>query len=111
VTRIWPPSWTLFSAGWAALIVAALHYFIDANHHRGGWTLPFIVVGMNSIAMYVLEHVATDYTIGALQIHLGRRPFAVFGQAFVPITLGATTLAVFWLILFWMYRRKIFLRI
>jgi len=110
VKRIWTPSWTIFSAGWAALIVAAAHYFIDANHHRA-WTLPFIVVGMNSIVMYVLEHVATDYTIGALQIHLGRRPFAVFGQVFAPITLGATTLAVFWLILFWMYRRKIFLRI
>ena len=110
VKRIWTPSWTIFSAGWAALILAGVFYVVDVRHHRA-WTLPFIVVGMNSIAMYVLEHVASDYTVGSLQIHLGRRPFAVFGPAFVPIMLGATTLAIFWSILFWMYRRKIFLRI
>jgi hypothetical protein len=61
--------------------------------------------------MYVLEHVATDYTIAALQIHLGRRPFELLGPPFAPIALGATTLLIFWAVLFWMYRRKVFLRI
>ena len=110
VKRIWTPSWTIFSAGWAALILAVVYYIVDVRQHRG-WTLPFLVVGMNSIAMYVLVHVATDYTVGALQVHLGRGAFEAFGRAFAPIALGATTLLVFWLILLWMYRRRIFLRI
>ena len=86
------------------------HLIVDVKQHRG-WTLPFLVVGMNSIALYCLVHVATDYTVGALQIHLGRRLFESLGSPFAPIALGATTLAIFWLVLFWMYRRKIFLRI
>jgi predicted acyltransferase len=110
VKRIWTPSWTIFSAGWAALILAGVYYIVDVRQQRG-WTLPFVVVGMNSIAMYCLVHVATDYTIGALQIHLGRRMFESFGRVFAPVLLGGTTLVIFWLVLLWMYRRKVFLRI
>jgi heparan-alpha-glucosaminide N-acetyltransferase len=110
VKRIWTPSWTIFSVGWAAVILAGVYYVADVTQHRR-WTLPFLVVGMNSIAMYCLVHVATDYTEGALQIHLGRRVFESFGRAFAPIVLGATTLFLFWLVLLWMYRRQIFLRV
>src|SRR5262245_33225242 len=74
VKRIWTPSWTIFSGGWAAVILASLYFVVDVKERRG-WALPFLVVGMNSIAMYCLVHVATDYTVGALQIHLGRGPF------------------------------------
>lgn len=110
VKRIWTPSWAIFSAGWVSLILAAYYYVIDVKGHRR-WAFPFLVVGMNSIAMYVLVHVTADYIIGALHIHLGRRVFDTFGQAFAPITVGAAALFIMWLMLFWMYRRKIFLRI
>ena len=36
---------------------------------------------------------------------------AILGAPFEPVLRGAAVLAVFWLILWWMYRRKIFLRI
>jgi predicted acyltransferase len=110
VKRIWTPSWAIFSAGWAALILAAYYYVIDVRGVRW-WTTPLLVVGMNSIAMYVLVHVTADYISGALRIHLGRGVFDLFGGAFAPITTNAATLAILWLMLFWMYRRKIFLRI
>jgi hypothetical protein len=66
---------------------------------------------MNSIAMYVIVHVAGRYTMDALRTHLGTAPFSIFGPPFVPVLLGATALAIFWLILLWMYQRKIFVRI
>ena len=47
----------------------------------------------------------------ALVRHLGTAPFAILGPPFEPVLRGAAVLLVFWLILFWMYRRKIFLRI
>ncbi len=110
VKRIWTPSWAIFSAGWAALFLAGWYAAIDLR----GWTrlaFPFLVVGMNSIAMYVIVHVADRYTMEALHIHLGRAPFAWLGPAFVPVLTGSTALAIFWLVLWWMYRRRLFLRI
>ena len=110
VKRIWTPSFAIFSAGWVLLILAAIFYIVDVRGYRR-WTFPFVVVGMNSIAMYVLVHVADDYIVRMLQIHLGRGMFEAFGPAFAPITLGAATLVIFWLILLWMYKRKIFVRV
>jgi heparan-alpha-glucosaminide N-acetyltransferase len=110
VKRIWTPSWTLFSTGWVLLILAAYYYVIDVRGYRR-WTFPLVVVGMNSIAMYFLVHVIADYTSRALRIHLGRSVFEVFGPAVAPITIGAVTLGILWMMLWWMYRRRIFIRI
>jgi predicted acyltransferase len=110
VKRIWTPSWAIFSAGWAAVFLAGWYAAIDLR----GWTraaFPFLVVGLNSIAMYVIVHVADRYTMDALKTHLGTGPFAICGPPFVPVLLGFTALAIFWLILLWMYRRRIFIRL
>ena len=110
VKRIWTPSWTIFSAGWVTLMLAACYYVIDLRGYRR-WAFPLLVVGMNSIATYVLVHVATDYMERALITHFGRAVFDAVHPAFLPIALGATTLLIFWLILYWMYRQRVFVRI
>ena len=110
VKRIWTPSWAVFSAGWVTLFLAGYYYVIDLKGYRR-WTYPFIVIGANSIAMYVLVHVATDYVTRSLLIHFGAGPFNVFGAVFAPVLLGACTLALFWLILHWMYRNRVLVRI
>jgi heparan-alpha-glucosaminide N-acetyltransferase len=110
VKRIWTPSWTLFSAGWVAVFLAVYYYVVDLKGYKR-WAFPFLVVGMNSIAMYVVVHVATEYVERSLFIHLGRALFEVFGAVYVPIVAGATTLFLFWLMLLWMYRNRVFVRI
>ena len=110
VKRIWTPSWTLYSAGWVALMLAASYYVIDVRGHRR-WAHPLLVVGANSIAMYVIVHVATDYMFRAFRTHLGHTVIDRIPGPFQTIVLGAATLAVFWLILLWMYRRRVLIRI
>ena len=110
VKRIWTPSWAVFSAGTSAVLLALFYWLIDVKGWKR-WSFPFLVVGMNSIAMYVIVHVAEGYTVEALQTHFGRAPFEVFGEAYAPILLGGAALLVFWAMLLWMYRRKIFIRI
>lgn len=110
VKRIWTPSWALFSTGWALLFLAAWYWLIDVRGYKK-WAFPLLVVGMNSIAMYFLVHVIVDYTGNALKIHLGQHVFERFGTLYAPILEGAAVLAILWLMLLWMYRRKIFLRV
>jgi len=110
VKRIWTPSWAVFSAGWAAIFLAFFYYVVDVRGwHR--WAFPFLVVGTNSIAMYVIVHIAEGYTEAALKTHVGRGTFQLFGAAYEPILIGAASLLIFWLMLLWMYRRRIFIRI
>ncbi|HWD18373.1 MAG TPA: DUF5009 domain-containing protein [Verrucomicrobiae bacterium] len=110
VKRIWTPSWTLFSGGWCFLILASLYLILDIWNRRA-WAFPFQVVGMNSIAAYLLSWLCTGFIAEALVRHLGSSLFDVFGKVYEPILSGAGVMLVQWLILWWMYRRKIFLRI
>jgi heparan-alpha-glucosaminide N-acetyltransferase len=110
VKRIWTPAWTLFSGGVCFLFLAGFSWIIDVKKHRR-WAYPLIVVGMNSIAAYLIAHLCEGFVSSSLRIHLGTKPFLIFGSAFEPLLFGAAMLAIYWLMLWWMFRRKIFLRI
>ncbi len=110
VKRIWTPSWTLFSGGLCFLFLAAFSWLIDVKGYRK-WAFPLVVIGMNSIAAYLIAHLFDRFIPDSFRIHLGRNAFQVFGAALEPLLLGAAVLFTYWLILFWMYRRKLFLRI
>jgi predicted acyltransferase len=75
------------------------------------WVFPLLVIGANSITIYVMSWTMEHFVTTALVTHLGHAPFRVLGPAFEPVLLGSGVVIVFWLILYWMYRRKIFLRI
>jgi heparan-alpha-glucosaminide N-acetyltransferase len=110
VKRIWTPSWVLYSGGWCMLLMAGFYVVLDVWKLRG-WAFPMVVVGLNSIAAYCIAHLFDHFIASALKTHLGQDTFAIFGTAYEPLLHGASTLSVMWLILFWMYRRKLFLRI
>jgi heparan-alpha-glucosaminide N-acetyltransferase len=110
VKRIWTPSWVLFSGGWCFLFLAAFYLIIDVWNRRA-WAFFLVVVGMNSIAAYLIAHLFDGFIFKALPRHLGSSIFNAAGTAYQPLLLGFALLLVEWLLLFWMYRRKVFLRI
>ena len=110
VKRIWTPSWTLFSGGWCFLFMAAFYALVDLARLRPA-VFPLIVIGMNSIAAYCIAHLFEGLIGGALNRHLPVDTFSKLGRAYQPFLHGAAVLLVYWLILFWMYRRRLFLRI
>jgi predicted acyltransferase len=110
VKRIWTPSWALFSTGWCCLILATLYWIIDIRHYQR-WAFPLIVVGMNSIAIYCMEMLLKPWMGKTLTIHLGDHLFLIGGKMYEPM-IQATLIGLgFWLICWWMYRQKIFVRI
>jgi predicted acyltransferase len=110
VKRIWTPAWTLFSGAICFAFLAAFCWTIEVRKYRK-WAFPLIVIGMNSIAAYFLADYFGRQVSDAFRIHLGDAPFRIFGGQLELLTRGALQLSIYWLILFWMYRRKIFLRI
>ena len=110
VKRIWTPSWTLYSGGWCCLLMAGFYLVIDLWVKKA-WCFPLVVVGMNSIAAYCSDHLFDNFFSKNRTTHLGPNFFGFLGAAYEPLLHGAATLLVGWLVLFWMYRRKIFLRI
>ncbi|HEY1169837.1 MAG TPA: DUF5009 domain-containing protein [Verrucomicrobiae bacterium] len=110
VKRIWTPSWVLFSGGWCFLFLAGFYALVDIRQRRG-WAYPLLVIGANSIAAYVMAHLFEGFIMKMLKTVFGQEAFKVFGAPYEPMFLGAVTLLVLWLMLWWMYRRKLFLKI
>jgi predicted acyltransferase len=110
VKRIWTPAWVLFSGGWCFLLLAAFCVTVD---HFGlkALAFPLIVVGMNSIAAYLMDWLFVRFIRGTLDTHLGARCFEVLGSSYAPLLRGFAVLVVLWLLLLWMYRRRLFLKI
>ncbi len=110
VKKIWTPAWTLYSGGWCLLLMATFCFIVDIQGWRR-WAFPLVVIGMNSITMYVLVHTVAEFFGKALDTHLGQKPFLLLGETFEPLLHGVAVLLVLWLILQWMHRRKLWLRI
>jgi predicted acyltransferase len=144
VKRIWTPSWAIFSAGWALLALAAFYLVIDLLRLRA-WSLPLVVVGMNSIAVYCIsmtlkpwfreavmkrhfgEHVFVTacaacpwlrdellfllFPQGAVQPYFGAHTYQVTGSVYAPMLEAGLFLLFCWLVAWWLYRQKAFLKI
>jgi predicted acyltransferase len=110
VKRIWTPSWVLFSGGWVTLLLAG---FVALLAGRGWkrWAFPLVVAGLNPITLYCLWQLTGGFIRESLKIHLGQHVFEGFGAPYAPVVERAAVLLVFWLILLWMHRKKIYLRI
>ena len=110
VKRVWTSSYTLYSGGWVLLILAGFYALMEWKGWRR-WAFPLMVVGMNSIAVYVMSWTMANFVDNAVSRHFGWAMSAMAGPTFQPVLHGFAVLLIFWFILFWMYRRKIFLRI
>jgi len=110
VKRIWTPSWAICSAGWATLLLAG---FVAIVEWRGWkrWTFPFVIVGLNPIAYYCLWQLMGGFIRDNLKRHIGPDVFEIAGQAYAPGLERLAVLVVLWLVVLWMYRRRVFLRI
>ncbi len=110
VKRIWTPAWTLFSGGVCFLFLTAFTWLVDVKQQRK-LVFPLIVVGMNSIAAYCIAELCRDFVESSFRIHLGVHVLNGLGTAIEPTVLGGLTLATYWLVLYWMFKKKIFIKI
>lgn len=110
VKRIWTPSWVLFSGGMCFAILALFTYLVDQKNivKPFNWLK---IIGMNSIAAYVIAHVAEGFIDNTFQIHLGENYANFLGVGYHTLVSGALILLVEWLLLRWMYKKGIFIKI
>jgi predicted acyltransferase len=107
VKRIWTPSWAVYSAGWTFAMLAFFFAVTDVVGWKR-WALPLVVVGMNSIAMYLMIQLMSGWVGRTWQTHA---PPAWFAAPYGPAVQASLVAATLWLVCLWLYRHGIFLRI
>lgn len=107
VKKIWSPGWVVFSTGWTLLLLSAFLLVVDVARWRR-WAFPLIVVGMNSLAMYVMAQLLRGWVSGTYETHVGQ---GIFAGQYGPTIESIVVLLTLWLVCLWLYRRRIFIRL
>lgn len=106
--NLWTSSFVLFAGGMSLAFLALFYFIIDVKG-RKRWAFFFVVIGLNSITIYLLQSGifdfwgTTNYFFGGLTDKIGGE----WGRLLSAIAY----VGVVWLVLYVLYKKKIFLRV
>jgi predicted acyltransferase len=106
IRLLWTSSMVLFAAGLSLLLLALFYWLIDVRGYKK-WAFGFVVIGMNAIAVFTASRVFVAHRIGRIFVG-GLSKWCGEWNGFINAVAGVT---VIWLVLWWMYRRKLFIKI
>jgi len=112
VKKIWTSSFVLVAGGYSAILLGVFYLVVDVLKFQG-WCQPFIWIGMNPITIYLTDNivsfrrVASRFLGGDVQSFFNSAVSSGFGD--LVLSLGEAGLAI--LLAWWLFRRKIFLRL
>jgi predicted acyltransferase len=106
IKLMWTSSFVLIGGGYGFLLFAVFYWIIDVMGFRK-WTLFFRVIGMNSIAVYTAAMLISFKQIGDIFVGSLLPRIAPWDEFLSSLT----AVCIIWLILYWMYRQKTFIKI
>lgn len=106
IKKIWTSSYVLVAGGFSLELLALFYWIIDVRRYRH-WVMPLVVIGMNSITIYMLSAIipfdeVAHYFLGGLTRVLPEEK---------QLLMAIGVVVAEWLMLFVFYRKKIFLRV
>jgi predicted acyltransferase len=107
IKKIWTSSFVLVACGLSALLFALFFLIIDVIGWRL-WAQPFVWIGMNPIAIYMLHNLVDMEALA--KRFVGGQLNAYFG-AYGPLAIAIVELLISLAVAWFLYRRRIFLRL
>ena len=107
IKQLCTASFILYSLGWVLLMLMGFYLIIEVLGYRK-WSFPLLVVGMNSIFIYFVSEVLhrwLDRAVGVFTFHYR------FIGTLAPVAQATTVLLVMWYLCYWLYQRRIFLKL
>ena len=98
------PSFTLLTCGISAIFLSLFYWIIDVKGYKK-WAFFFVVVGVNSLTIYVANSLFKFTNVA--EVFVGGFDFGTSRLLVVAITVAI----VKWLFLYYLYKQKIFFKI
>ena len=106
IKHLWTSSFVLYSGGFCYLLLALFYLVIDVLGFKK-WAFGFVVIGTNAIAVYMATHLVSFRNIAGVFV----RGLEKYTGNWYPLIDASAGFALVWLILWWMYRKKTFIKI
>ncbi len=105
--NLWTSSFVMNVGGYSLILLSIFYYIVDVKGYKK-WAFFFKVIGMNSILIYMSGHfINWNYSNTAFFGWLGQ----LFSNPWNDVILAITFVLVKWAFLYFMYRKKVFLRV
>jgi len=105
--NLWTSSFVLEVGGLSLILLSIFYYVIDVLGYKK-WAFFFRIIGMNSILIYISGHfIDWEYTTNGLFKWLGQ----LIGDPWNIVIMACCYVFVKWLFLYFMYKKKVFLRV
>lgn len=120
--NLWTSSYAWFMGGAAALGLGLCYWIVDVRRWRW-WTKPFVVLGVNAIALFMLSGLLAKLLLLIKVTGAAGKPVSLYStiyrQVFAPMAspcnasllFALAFLAALYVVLWVMYRRQIFLKV
>ena len=105
--HLWSSSFIMLTGGMALLSFALLYWIIDILKYRK-WTFFFVVIGMNSLTIYLANRFI-DFGYTSQLLFEGF--YDATPEQWHPVFQSLGALLIVWLLMYILYRRKIFISI
>ena len=106
IKKCWTSTFNMLTGGISFILMAFFYLIIDHWKFRG-WAFYFRVIGMNSIFIYLFTRIIDMQHVTSFFFGWLAKPLGDTGD-FLILICG---LALNWLLLYYMYKKKIFLRV
>jgi len=110
IKKIATSTFVFASGGWSLIALALCYWFIDIKKNQKG-VLFFAIVGMNPLFIYLFAHVGGADFIKKIFLPFSNALFGWTGELSAQIILSCIVLFMLWYICYWLYKRKLFIRI
>ena len=120
--KLWTSSYVLVAAGVSLAVLALCYWAIEVKGWKGRWTWPWLVLGSNAIAAYMISELLPG-AMGLFPMQVDGHPgdplrwayFNVFARipdgGLASFAYSVAFLAVCFVPVWWMYRQKVFLKV
>jgi predicted acyltransferase len=121
--KLWTSSFVLFTAGLGLLLLALCVWMFDRDSEpgakRSGWFTPLLVFGSNAITAYVFAEllaagVGSIFVRPGVNLHHWCYQAILAGvpnPAFASLLYSLGFVAVCWLPIYWLYQKRIFIKV
>lgn len=106
IFKLWSSSFAMLTIGVSSVLLGLFYWIIDVKGYQK-WAFPFIVVGLNSITIYLASGLFDFGSVVNIFVH----GFIDYLGSFKPLFWALCMLTAKWLLVYFFYKKNIFLKV
>ncbi len=108
IKKVWTSTYVLVAGGYSMMLMGIFYYLIDVKGYKK-WTPMFVWIGVNPITIYMARNLI-DFNLISKKL-VGGNLALMIGEQWAYLLLMAVSMGLSLILLHFMYKRKIFLKV